>query len=154
MLYLWLKIFHVISSAVLFGTGIGTAFYMFYLNLQKDVELIASATRQVVFADWAFTGTAGIIQFITGFSMIYLKGYSFTELWIWGSILGYAIAGLCWFPVVYLQIQCRDIASECFRANKPLNAKYSRYFKIWWILGIPAFLSLVMVFFLMANKPM
>jgi uncharacterized membrane protein len=41
MIYTWLKIFHVISAAILFGTGLGTAFYMFYVNLQNNVSLIA-----------------------------------------------------------------------------------------------------------------
>jgi uncharacterized membrane protein len=153
MLYAWIKIIHVISAAVLFGTGMGTAFYMFYVNRQKDIRLIAMATKQVVFVDWVFTGTSGVIQFFSGMWLIYLKGYSPTALWLMGAMIGYVIASACWVPVVYLQIRCRDLAFEALKNNTSLNEKYDRYYKIWWILGIPAFLSLMVVFYLMANRP-
>ncbi len=154
MLYLWLKIIHVISSAILFGTGLGTAFYMFYVNCQKNIKLIALATKQVVLADWLFTGSSGIVQVLTGFAMIYLKHYSFTAFWIVGSIIGYCIAGLCWLPVVWLQIRCRDIALKAYQDQTELPKIYFRYFNIWWLLGILAFIALLFVFYFMGNKPL
>lgn len=153
MLYAWIKIIHVISAAVLFGTGMGTAFYMFYVNRQKDIRLIAMATKQVVFVDWVFTGTSAIIQFFTGMILMALKGYSPTLFWLMGAMIGYTIAGACWIPVVYLQIRCRNLAFDALKNNTPLDKKYYRYYKTWWILGIPAFLSLMVVFYLMANRP-
>ena len=153
MLYEWIKILHVISASVLFGTGLGTAFYMLYVNQQKDVALIAKATADVVMADWCFTMTSGIIQAITGFILIYLKGYSFLSFWVLASIVGYVIAGLCWLPVVWLQMRCRDLAYAALASNASLSSQYKKYFTIWWILGIPAFIALVGVFYLMANKP-
>jgi len=153
MVYAWIKILHVISAFVLFGTGLGTAFYMFYVNQQKNVTLIAKATTAVVVADWLFTATSGVIQAVTGFMMVYLKGYSFLSLWIVGSIFGYFLAGACWLPVVGLQMRCRDLAWQAVREKTDLPKQYRRYFRIWWLLGIPAFIALVGVFYLMANKP-
>ena len=153
MLYEWLKIMHVISAAVLFATGIGTAFYMLYANFQKDIQLIAEVTRQVVIADALFTGISGIIQPATGFAMVYLKGYSLLSLWLLGSIIGYGVAGACWLPVVYLQIRCRDLAFTALNTRTPLPPLYYRYFKSWCLLGIPAFLALTVTFFLMTNRP-
>lgn len=152
MLYEWLKIIHVISAAVLFGTGLGTAFYMLYVNFQKDIALIAYVTRQVVIADWLFTGTSGVIQVATGFSMVYLKGYSLSSLWIVGSIIGYSIAAACWIPVVFLQIRCRNLAFTALHTQAPLSASYYRCFMLWWILWIPAFLALIVVFYLMTSQ--
>ncbi|PHQ78104.1 MAG: hypothetical protein COB66_09550 [Coxiella sp. (in: Bacteria)] len=152
MLYEWLKIVHVISAAILFGTGMGTAFYMFYVNFSQDIDLIANATKQVVFADWVFTGSAGVLQAITGFSMIALKGYSLKLPWIYGSIIGYLIAGACWLPVVWLQIRCAQLASNAAASQQPLPKRYHTYFRMWWLLGIPAFLALVGVYYLMTNK--
>ncbi len=153
MLYAWIKILHIISASVLFGTGLGTAFYMFHVNQQKNVALIAAATSAVVVADWLFTATSGVIQAITGFILVYLKGYSLLSLWVLGSILGYVIAGICWLPVVWLQMQCRDLALEASIKKVPLSPEYQRYFRIWCLLGIPAFIALTGVFYLMANKP-
>ena len=153
MLYAWIKILHIMSAAVLFGTGLGTAFYMFYVNQQNNVALIAKATSAVVIADWLFTVTSGFIQAITGFILVYLHGYSFLSLWVLGSILGYIIAGICWLPVVWLQMQCRDLAFAASLTQTALPAKYRLYFTIWWILAIPAFIALMGVFYLMINKP-
>ncbi len=153
MLYAWIKIIHVLSASVLFGTGIGTAFYMFYVNFKNDVTLIAKATAEVVTADWFFTSTSGITQAITGFILVYLKGYSFLSFWVMGSILGYVIAFVCWVPVVWLQIRCRDLAYFASINKSSLSKQYKKYYRIWWVLGIPAFIALVGVFYLMTNKP-
>lgn len=153
MLYEWVKIIHVISAAVLFGSGLSTAFYMLYVNQQKDIRLIAVATKQVVFVDWVFTGTSGVVQFITGMYLIFLKHYSPGLLWVAGGMLGYMIAAACWFPVVYLQIRCRDLAFDALKNNTPLPPLYYRYYRCWWMLGIPAFIALMGVFYVMANKP-
>lgn len=154
MLYLWIKFVHVISSTILFGTGIGTAFNMFLAHRSRDTYLIASTARYVVFADWIFTSTSGLVQFITGFWMVYLAGYGFTPFWVLGSIIGYFIAAFCWFPVVYLQIKMRNFAVEAYQNKTPLPETYFRYFRYWFWLGWPAFISLIIVFYLMTNKPL
>lgn len=154
MPYLWLKFIHVISSTILFGTGIGTACVMVYGHTTRDTHIIAAITRYVVLADWFFTTTSAVIQFITGLGLVYLAGYSFTLLWVWGSIAGYTIAAFCLFPVVFLQIKLRDLAIEAAKKNTALSALYYRYFKYWFYLGCPAFISLILVFYLMTNKPL
>ena len=154
MVYLLVKLIHVVSSSVLFGTGLGTAFYMWRVNQGESIELIAKATKQVVFADWCFTGTSGVIQLVTGSYLLYLKGYTPTLPWVMISLMGYAIAGVCWFVVVWLQIQCQRIAKRCAQDHMPLPAVYWRYYRYWWCLGLPAFAALLVVFYCMVNKPM
>jgi uncharacterized membrane protein len=117
------------------------------------VQLIAKATSVVVLADWLFTATSGIVQAVTGFILVYLKGYSLLSLWVLGSIAGYLIAGACWLPVVWLQMRCRDLAIQAAADKTPLPAVYQHYFRIWWLLGIPAFIALMGVFYLMTNRP-
>lgn len=154
MLYLWLKFFHVLSSTILFGTGIGTASTMVYSHMTRDTHVIAATTRYVVFADWIFTTTSAFIQPITGFWMMYLVGYSFTAFWIAGSIIGYVVAAFCWFPVVHFQMKMRDLAAKADAEKTALPETYYKYFKYWFILGWPAFISLIIVFYLMTNKPL
>lgn len=154
MPYLWLKFIHVISSTILFGTGIGTACVMMYGHNTRDTKIIAAIARYVVLADWIFTATSAVIQFTTGLGLVYLAGYSFTLFWVWGSIAGYTIAAFCWFPVVYLQIKMRDFATHAAKSNTKLPILYYRYFKYWFCLGWPAFISLILVFYLMTNKPL
>ena len=39
--YLTVKWLHVLSSTLLFGTGLGSAFYMFFTNRTRDTRAIA-----------------------------------------------------------------------------------------------------------------
>ena len=153
MPYLWLKFIHIVSSTILFGTGIGTASVMLYGHLTRDTKIIAAITRYVVFADWVFTLPSAIVQLFTGLLMVYLAGYSFASFWIWASMIGYVIAAFCWFPVVYMQIKMRDFASNAYHQNAALPERYYTYFNYWFCLGWPAFISLIIVFYLMVNKP-
>lgn len=153
-LYNSLVIVHIVSASVLFGTGVGTALYMLYANILKDINIIALATKRVVTADWLFTGISGVLQPVTGIGLLHLKGYSLSHAWAMGVFTCYIIAAVCWFIVVYLQIRCRDLAVAALTSNSQLPAKYYSYFKAWFILGIPAFLSLMIVFYLMANNPL
>src|SRR5690348_5528657 len=106
-LYLWLKFIHVLSSTILFGTGLGTACVLLYGHKTRRAQIIAAINSYVVFADWIFTTPSAVIQLLTGLLLVYLGGYSFSSLWIWGALLGYAIAAVFWFPVLYLQTKMR-----------------------------------------------
>lgn len=152
-LYLWLKFIHILSSTILFGTGLGTACVMLYGHRTRQVNIIAAISRYVVFADWIFTTPSAIIQLATGLGMVYLAGYPFSLLWIWGALLGYTIAASCWLPVIYLQIKMRDFANNAMKTQSSLPQRYFDYFKYWFYLGWPAFISLIIVFYLMTNKP-
>ena len=153
MLYLSLKTIHIISATVLFGTGAGSAYYMLRAHLSKNVETIAITTKHVVAADWLFTTTSGIVQPITGIWMALLVGWPLTHKWILFSLILYVFAGACWLPVVWLQYKMRDMAQEAVSKGTALPPLYYRYMRIWFWLGWPAFISLMIVFILMVFKP-
>lgn len=152
-MYEWFKIIHVVSAAILFGTGFGSALYKYMANRSRDVGMIANATKSVVYADWIFTGTSGIVQPVTGIIMVMIKGYSITTFWVLWSIVGYLIAAICWFPVAAIQIKLAKLAQNACEQKGVLPPKYRLYYRLWIALGIPAFCSLVVVVFLMANRP-
>jgi uncharacterized membrane protein len=154
MEYLTVKWLHILSSTFLFGTGIGSAFYMLFTSLSRDVRAIAVVSRYVVLADWIFTSTTVVLQPLTGFYLIYLAGYPLASAWIVWSIALYLVAGACWLPVVWIQLRMRDMAQLAAREGSELPQQYWRYLRIWFALGIPAFFSLVVVFYLMVAKPM
>ena len=151
--YLVVKWLHILSSTFLFGTGIGSAFYMLFTSLSRDVRAIAVVSRHVVLADWIFTSTTVIIQPLTGMYLIHLAGFPWTSRWIMWSVGLYLVAGACWLPVVWIQIKMRDMAQVAARDGTDLPAQYWRYLRTWTLLGIPAFIAMVAVFWLMVSKP-
>ena len=153
MEYVVVKWLHILSSTFLFGTGIGSAWYMLFANISRDVRAIAVVSRNVVIADWVFTATTAIIQPATGFYMIHLAGYPLHSTWIMWSIALYVLAGACWLPVVWIQMRLRDLAAEAVRTHTDLPPQYWRLFKTWVALGVPAFIAFVVIFWLMVAKP-
>jgi len=151
--YSLVKWLHVLSSTVLFGTGIGTAFQMVWAMRTGRVETIHSVASGVVVADWLFTLPAGIAQPVTGVWLAGLAGFALTEPWLVLTYAGYALAFAAWVPVVGLQIRIRDMAGVALARNEPLPPEAGRLFLIWFALGWPAFAALVGVFWLMIAKP-
>jgi uncharacterized membrane protein len=153
MEYLLVKWIHVLSSTVLFGTGLGSAFYMFFTNRGGDVRAIASVARRVVLADWLFTTPTAVLQPLTGFWLVHLAQLPWTTGWVLWSLILYVIAGACWLPVVWLQIRMAEMAERAAAASQPLPPRFWRYHSIWTALGWPAFIAFIAIFFLMVVKP-
>ena len=153
MEYFTLKYIHILSSTFLFGTGVGSAFYMFRANLSKDVPSIYFATRNVVIADWLFTTPTAIIQPVTGIMMMRLTGLSFSDPWIFWGIALYFLVGICWLPVVYFQIKMRDMARVAYETKTDLTKSYWRLERWWFWLGVIAFPAMVLIFHFMVFKP-
>ena len=152
-LYLTLKWLHILSSVVLVGTGLGSAYYMFFANRSRDLAAQAVVARLVVQADWWFTTPTVLLQPATGLAMVHLAGFPLSTPWLAASLVLYAVAGLCWLPVVWLQIRMRALAQQAVEADTPLPDLYWRYARWWEWLGYPAFAAMVVVFYLMAAKP-
>ena len=151
--YLVAKTVHVVSSTVLFGTGIGIAFF-FLMGLRCGEPAVAwFAARTTVLADMLFTLTAGVVQPLSGFALIHLAGYDPWAPWLLWTYALYLLALACWLPVVWLQLRIRDLLGAKVAGGTIDEARLRRYFRWWFALGWPAFIGLVAVFFLMVAKP-
>ena len=154
-MYLLLKTLHIVSSTVLFGTGLGTAFFMWMANRSGNRQAIAVVTGHVVRADLYFTAPAVIVQPLSGFALMALGGHTmgFAPLnWLGLSLLLFCLAGACWLPVLWLQSRMHQMARRDL-ASPELPPLYWRYERLWTLLGVPAFAGLVAVFWLMTAKP-
>lgn len=149
--YLIAKWLHILSSTVLFGTGMGTAFAMVWAMRSNRAEVVAWVASGVVVADWLFTLPSGLAQPLTGIWLAHEAGYSLTEDWLLVTYATYILAFLAWAPVVWLQYRIRDLARAA--PPGPLPARARRLYHIWFALGWPAFGALVAVFWLMVSKP-
>lgn len=151
--YLLVKWAHVLSSTILFGFGAGTAWYFWNAHLTRDAATVAGIGRMVVRADWIFTGTSGIAQPASGIMLAHLAGYPLTDSWLVATYILYALAFLCWVPVVGLQIRAQRLAQAASDTGAPLGRDYRQAMRLWFALGWPAFLALVGIYWLMIAKP-
>jgi len=146
-LYLWVKFAHILSATVLFGTGMGTAYFMLMAYLSGNEQAFKVTTKNVVLADWIFTSPAVVIQLITGLWLTKELNIAFDSSWFVAVIALYALVGLSWLPVVWIQIRIRNhIAAGTDRSD------YKKLMQVWFALGLVAFSCVIGIFYLMVSK--
>ena len=151
--YFLIKLIHILSSTLLFGTGLGTAFYMWRAHRSGDVRVLMVVSKNVVLADWIFTLPTVIIQPVTGWLMIEQLGLPVSTPWIMWSIALYLLIGCCWLPVVWIQIKVAQHSAWLFNSQRSLDNRIQRLMRWWYTLGWPAFIGVIIVFYLMVVKP-
>jgi uncharacterized membrane protein len=152
-LYFLIKYLHVLGAIVILGTGSGIAFFMLMAHRSRDPAFIAATAATVVIADMLFTLSAVILQPLTGGVLMALSGTSLAERWLVASLGLYAVAGLFWIPVIFMQIEMRDLARAAAAQQAPLPPRYLALFRRWFLFGIPGFGSVMMILWLMIAKP-
>lgn len=151
--YFVLQFLHVVGATVLLGTGAGIAFFMVRAHRTGDAAVVAGVARIVVTADFVFTATAVVVQPVTGFALATYLGYPILDGWIALSLLLYAVTGMFWLPVVWMQIRMRDLAVAASLAGEPLPPRYHRLYRSWFACGFPAFAAVLAILWLMLTRP-
>jgi uncharacterized membrane protein len=151
--YFVLKLVHVLSAAVLAGTGFGIAFFKWIVDRTGNVSAIRLVSEKVVLADWIFTLPAIVVQAVTGVALARIVGYPLGGGWLFGAICLFCLAGVCRIPVVRIQIRLRDLARTYETHGMPIGEKYLFYSRVWFWLGVPAFSAILVIFWLMVAKP-
>jgi uncharacterized membrane protein len=151
--YLIVKWLHIVSSVLMVGTGFGSAFYLFFTNRSGNPGAIATVGGLVVRADWWFTTPAVIFQPLSGLWLAWQAGWDWHSGWLSASVVLFVLAGVCWLPVVWLQIRMADMATLTSPSTQELPKRYWQYARLWELLGYPAFTAMVVVYFLMVVKP-
>ncbi|MBL0420999.1 DUF2269 domain-containing protein [Ramlibacter sp. AW1] len=155
MTYLALKYLHLVGASVLFGTGMGIAFFAWfgYRRALRDdnLGLLQGVLSLTVTADTVFTAVAAAVQPVTGALLWHLAGGSWTSPWIAWVAAVYVFVGVCWLPVVALQIRLRN-AARAATSIAGLDPRFHRWFGIWFALGWPAFAGVLVLFALMLGR--
>jgi uncharacterized membrane protein len=151
--YFLIKYLHVLGAIVILGTGGGIAFFMLMAHRSGEVAFIARTAATVVIADMLFTLTAVILQPITGGLLMMLTVVPIAAHWVVASLVLYAVAGLFWVPVIFMQIEMRNLAGIAEKAGEVLPPRYFALFRRWFWFGIPGFGSVVTILWLMIAKP-
>ncbi len=152
-LYFIVKYLHVLGAIVILGTGSGIAFFMLMAHRSFDAAFIARTAATVVVADMLFTASAVVLQPLTGGVLMMLSSTAPSEHWLATSLALYAVAGLFWIPVVFMQIEMRDLARAAAACQTALPPRYFALFRRWFVFGIPGFGAVMAILWLMVAKP-
>lgn len=152
-LYFVVKTLHLLSAAVLFGTGAGIAFFMLKGQLSSVPAARRFAASTTVTADILFTLPAVVVQPLSGAWLIWHGGFDWADYWLTLTYGLYVLAGLCWLPVVAIQIKIKRLLDAEASGRQVAPGQVSRLVRWWFILGWPAFGGLIVVFYLMVAKP-
>jgi len=152
-LYFLVKYLHVLGAIVILGTGTGIAFFMLMAHRSGNAAFIARTAATVVIADMLFTLTAVLLQPVSGGVLMMLSSTAVTERWLMTSLGLYAVAGLFWVPVIFMQMEMRDLAREAAMKSQPLPPRYFALYRRWFLFGIPGFGSVMAILWLMIAKP-
>lgn len=152
-LYFLVKYLHVLGAIVILGTGTGIAFFMLMAHRTTNAAFIARTASVVVIADAIFTLSAVILQPVTGGLLMMLSATPITENWLLASLALYVFAGLFWVPVVFMQIEMRDLARKAAGQHVALPERYFALFRRWFGFGVPGFGATMLILWLMIAKP-
>jgi len=152
-LYWLVKYLHVLGAVVILGTGTGIAFFMLMAHRSGEAAFIARTASVVVIADMLFTLSAVLLQPVTGGLLMSMSSTTLAERWLMLSLGLYAVAGLFWVPVIFMQVEMRDLARKADAAGEKLPARYHLLFRRWFLCGIPGFGSVMAILWLMIAKP-
>ena len=150
--YLILKLIHILAAVVVTGTGAGIAFFMFMANRSNNPQAIYITAKHVILGDWIFTTPAVITQIITGILLMNIQGYSFLAPWFYWVVGLFAFIGICWLPVLRIQYKLRELAKISVDSNQ-VRPEFKTLMRTWTLLGIPAFIAILAIFWLMVFKP-
>jgi uncharacterized membrane protein len=151
--YFIIKYLHVLGAIFILGTGTGIAFFMLMAHRSGDPAFIARTAAHVVIADMLFTASAVVLQPVTGWVLMVQSATTLAEHWLTTSLGLYVVAGLFWIPVVFMQIEMRDLARAATARNASLPPRYFVLFRRWFMFGIPGFGSVMIILWLMIAKP-
>ncbi|MGB5082588.1 MAG: DUF2269 domain-containing protein [Burkholderiales bacterium] len=154
---LWLKAAHVLSAAIIFGTGLGIAFFTWfgYRSAMRGgkLEALRSTLRLTVIADACLTAPAVIFQVVSGVVLMTAYGWPLLSAWsiaVWSLFL---LAGACWLPVLVIQSRLARAARQA-PSTAALEPGFHRMFRGWFALGTVAFAAVIAIYWLMVAKPL
>ena len=108
MTYLLIKLIHIISATIMFGTGIGSAFYLFSAYKRSNANTVKDVLKLVILADNIFTTPAVLLQLITGIWLSSLLGLLSSKWFIVVIICSVLVVAL-WVRAVYLEIKMKRL---------------------------------------------
>jgi uncharacterized membrane protein len=155
--YAFWKTAHVLSAAIIFGTGLGIAFFTWFGYRASvragDIGALRVVLRYTVIADACFTAPAVVFQAVSGLVLVDILGWSTQSAWLRAVWALFMFGGVCWFPVLVIQARLKREA-QGVASVEALPRWFHRWFLWWAWLGIGAFSAAIALYWMMVAKPL
>ncbi|MCK6371903.1 MAG: DUF2269 domain-containing protein [Gammaproteobacteria bacterium] len=147
-----IRLLHVISSALMFGVGVGAFWFMLTTVRSGDTAAIAVTTRNAVRAEWFIAAPVALVQPVTGYVLMLQLGYPLRSTWFFAVATLYIVAGMCWVYLIKTELKLRDLAAE-HGGEGALPASFGLLFRRWTRLAVGSFAGVLAIFWLMVFRP-
>lgn len=151
--YFIVKFLHVIGAIVILGAGGGVALMVLLAHRGRDPAFIAAIANAALIAIGFLVAGAMVLQPFTGGLLMEMSSTSATEPWMVASLILYALAGLVWLPVLFMQIEIRNLARAAMADRAPLPPRHDTLFRRAAALGLLGFAMMLSTLWLMIAKP-
>ena len=148
MNYQLLKLIHILSATLMIGTGLGSAFYLFFTYKKAKASTVKEVLKLVVLADSIFTLPSVIVQLITGIFLSNMMNMMFTK-WFWIVIIVSVIVLVLWVIAVFIQYKLKRLLDE----KEEITSQFHGLMKQWYYLGVFSFSGSIFLYYLMVYKP-
>jgi uncharacterized membrane protein len=143
MIYIYLKIFHIISAACVLTSIV----YSFHLWRSIHSHNLAAISQQIQKQTSLIIIPFAVLQLATGFTMISLKRYSWHQFWLGGSVISFITALASWFGFLYFLLLAQQATVVVNEHSRP-----TRYRRLQSCMLLLCALGLLSMVFFMANK--
>lgn len=147
MPYLLLKLIHILSATIMIGTGLGSAFYLYFTYKKSSITTLREVLKLVILADAVFTAPSVIIQLITGIWLSEITGLTYSR-WFWIVISVSFVVLILWLRAAFIQVKLKKLIFN----EDQLPEKFHYWMDIWFYLGIPSFIGSIFLYYLMVYK--
>jgi uncharacterized membrane protein len=155
--YELLKTAHVLGASVVFGTGLGIAFFCWFgyrgALRSGDLGALRSVLRLTVIADAWLTAPAVAFQAASGLALMDRLGWPLVSPWSIAVGSLFVFAGACWIPVLCIQAHLGRTAGRV-PSIEWLPRAFHLWFRLWLALGVAAFAAVIALVWLMIAKPL
>jgi len=129
------------------GTGLGSAFYLYFTYKKCQISTIKDVLKLVIFADTIFTAPSVVVQLVTGLMLSNLLSLTYSD-WFWRVIAVSVIVLVLWLRAAFIQYKLRGLLAGV----DEIPPKFHNYMKQWFYLGVPSFLGSIYIYYLMVYR--
>jgi uncharacterized membrane protein len=86
---------------------------------------------------------------MSGFMLMQFLSVAWSSTWSLLTVMLYTLAGVCWLPVVVIQLRLARLAARADKEGSGLPEAFHDAMRLWFWLGSIAFLCVLIIFWLM-----